>query len=74
MGKTCGNCKHWIARPRNPMDLGSLPEGECRGGPPQLVVLPTPRGMALQVLYPVTPAPFPGCSRFVAGVVTEEAP
>jgi len=63
---TCSGCKHWHAAPPNPQDLAAPRLGECRGGPPQLVVLPGPvnGSVAIQCAYPATEARLPACAQF----------
>lgn len=60
----CGNCKHWHRKPADPADLGAPPQGDCRGEPPQLVVLPARGGVVVQAMYPITRPDFPACGRF----------
>lgn len=74
---TCGMCRHWHAiAPQarvTPMgravEVGGPQEGECREGPPAVVVVPMqlPDGRVhpeTGVLYPPVQANFPACGRF----------
>lgn len=66
--KTCSTCAHWFRHLADPQDLAAPPAGECRQGPPQLIVAPAvgplgQSGMALQLAYPGTPPDFPACSQ-----------
>lgn len=60
----CETCKYWTKLPPNPkLPIGSTSQGECRGGPPQIVAIPTPvrtaSGTQVQVqittMFPNTP-------------------
>ena len=64
MNETCGQCQHWKRLTRDPTNLGAPEMGECREGPPLLVVVPvSPGHQALEVRYPSMPAYFAACSR-----------
>lgn len=46
----CGNCRH-AALVKEDLTIRS-----CRGAPPQLVVLPTPKGLNVQPMWPAVKA------------------
>lgn len=58
MISSCGNCAYARLLP------GDMTKRACRGGPPQLVVMPTPRGPALQTMFPVVGATDEACGAF----------
>ena len=60
--KSCGSCVHWHKGPTNPANLAEV-KGECREGPPQIVALNTPQGLAMMAQYPVLQPTFPACGR-----------
>lgn len=65
--KTCATCAHWIKRPVDPRNLGKEQGGECRGGPPQIIVVPAQQGAAVMCQYPILPPNFPACAKHEAG-------
>lgn len=64
-GPACGTCKHWHKNPADPMQLGAPPQGQCRGGPPVPIGIPTPQGLQIAVMYPTIPREFPACGAHV---------
>lgn len=65
--KTCGQCKHWVAGPKDPMNLRASPQGDCREGPPTTTSLPAPNGGMMHLtVYPKVQDNFSACSRFQA--------
>jgi hypothetical protein len=66
--QTCRHCTHWHQVPADPSDLAAPRPGDCRGGPPQILVIPyTNQGrLELRAMYPVVPDDFPACGRFEA--------
>lgn len=58
MINSCGTCAHARLFPDD------MTKRICRGGPPQLVVMPTPRGPAIQTMFPVVNATDEYCGSF----------
>lgn len=61
---TCQGCRHWHEQGRDPTNLGAPPVGQCRGAPPQLVVVPEGAGLVIRPLLPLLPANFPACGLY----------
>lgn len=68
--RTCGQCRHWVRVPQDPMNLDpKAVRGACTNGPPQMSFVPMqgPRGqVVMQELcgYPKLPPEFQACSQF----------
>lgn len=56
--QTCGNCKHAAVIKED------FTQRICRGAPPQVVVVQTPRGAGLQCHWPIVPVDGPTCGAF----------
>jgi hypothetical protein len=52
---TCGNCANGA------FIMQDVTKRTCRGGPPQLVVVPSPKGPAIQTMFPNVEASQPAC-------------
>ena len=60
---TCADCSHWH-RIANPV-VTAPQQGQCRGAPPQLLVLGmSHQGPMIASDYPVTAAELPQCGLF----------
>lgn len=55
---TCGMCTHGALWPQD------VTKRVCRGGPPQIVVVPTPKGPAVQNMFPLVNASDISCGAF----------
>lgn len=61
---TCGECKHWVESPRNPMALNER-RGTCRHSPPAVGFFADQRGgMTTVSSYPDLPANFSACGQY----------
>ena len=54
----CGQCTYASMLPKDFLKRG------CRGAPPQIVVLPTPQGPQMQMMYPIVLATDEACGAF----------
>lgn len=52
----CRDCKYFEVAPPDPQNLKKPPTGICRRNPPQIVVIPTPQGLQLNMMRPMVPA------------------
>lgn len=48
--RSCGTCGNCFSLEDGSPDMKNV--GECRGAPPQIVVLPDPKGISIQTLFP----------------------
>jgi hypothetical protein len=67
---TCKDCTHWFKAEATPATLGQQPHGECRGMPPQVIVLPAlgplgQKGVQLSAHYPLLGEAHEPCGLFV---------
>lgn len=56
--KCCGDCEHAVSIPQ---DLKVI---SCFGAPPQIVVIPTPQGLQIQLHRPALPRTERACALF----------
>lgn len=62
---TCGTCQH------GKLVVQDMTKRDCKGAPPQLVVLPAKGGVSVQIMYPRINASDEACGAYKAKQVAQ---